>query len=352
VRSVKTRGLSISVIIPTFNRRAKLERCLQSLSTQSLPREKFEAIIVDDGSTDDTQAFLAALNLPIHISSFVQKNQGAGAARRLAVEHARGEYLLLMDDDAVMEPNLLEEHLRVQRAHQGILAVVGSFDYQAAARKRALTHFLSVDRFFYPQCSMQAGLQDCANTFVGCNLSVNRKAVLACGSFDPAIRLAEDADLGARMEARGCRLLYHPQARAWHDHLSVTIDDVVRRSKSYGPPLLYLLRKYPGRKMWTPWGDLTGATTTAGLEPFLTGLRGRRADIEEAVRSLKQFDTVDFEPFFAIPTQQGTMADTITDLFRLSIPGVYGYYRLESMCAAWGMESIPVSQAASAGVHA
>ena len=345
---------AISVIIPTFNRKAKLERCMQALAAQTLGADEFEVIVVDDGSTDDTQESLRKQTTPFRLSHFQQKNQGAGAARRFGVEQARGEYLLLMNDDTIADVNLLQEHLALQRRHHdSCFAVLGTFEYERPARHRALTHFLSTDPFMFPQKNMHPDWYYGHAHFVTCNLSVRRDAVLACGSFDPAFRLGEDTELGLRMATKGSKVLFHPQARAWHDHLDITVADLVRRAKAYGPVYLHLLEKYPALRISQPGMELKAPLNASQIERIRETLSKQRAQIEETVVALAQYDNKDFEPFFARRSGEGTAADMIVNLFHQAIPQVHWFYVFDGLCEAWSAKHpVPLTLATAAEARA
>ena len=88
-----------STIIPTFNRSSLLQRTIKSALMQD-PRPQI--IVVDDGSTDDTQQMLAKFGDQIEV--FTQPNRGPGAARNLGVSHATGDYLAFLDSDDLFLP--------------------------------------------------------------------------------------------------------------------------------------------------------------------------------------------------------------------------------------------------------
>jgi len=149
----------ISVVIPTFNRCAVLASCLAALEQQSLAKDRFEVIVVDDGSSDGTERLCQGLRMPFPLVYLRQANAGAGAARKVGTEAARGEHLLLFNDDTIATPNLLAEHLRVQREHaHDKCAVLGHFRYPRHSSKRALTSFFATRRFLFPQAFLEPGL--------------------------------------------------------------------------------------------------------------------------------------------------------------------------------------------------
>jgi glycosyltransferase involved in cell wall biosynthesis len=100
----------VSIVIPTCNRRAKLEKCLQALEDQSYPR--YEVIVVDDGSIDDTPQMLEQFRAahPDLQFRFIrsESNSGANASRNSGVRESQGEFVAFLDSDCIAEPNWLE----------------------------------------------------------------------------------------------------------------------------------------------------------------------------------------------------------------------------------------------------
>ncbi|MGH9688977.1 MAG: glycosyltransferase, partial [Candidatus Acidiferrales bacterium] len=235
------RKIDLSVIIPTYNRRETLAACLEALAHQSFSFRRYEAIVIDDGSTDGTEEFCRGYRARFGFRYFRQANAGAGAARRLGVEKARGKFLLLFNDDSIADRALLAQHWRAHRDSLGAkMAVLGDFRYPESARNRAMTHFLSTEPFLFPQATLAPGDHSKNAYFIASNLSLRRDAVLAVGSFDPLFRIAEDTELGVRLRQMGYHVRYVPEARAIHDHVGFTIGDLVRRAQQYGRTQLLL----------------------------------------------------------------------------------------------------------------
>ncbi len=100
----------ISVVVPSYNNAPWLSRSLESLLNQTY--ENLEILVVDDGSTDDTQAVLAQYTARhCRIKGFVQKNSGVTAARLRGVEEAKGDWIGFMDADDEVEPDMYERLL-------------------------------------------------------------------------------------------------------------------------------------------------------------------------------------------------------------------------------------------------
>jgi glycosyltransferase involved in cell wall biosynthesis len=98
--------IKISIVIPTYNEAGSLESCIESLGYQT--DVNFEIIVVDDGSTDKTSEVLRDLQLTIsNFQFFIQKHEGAGAARNLGAKNAKGKILVFVDADMTFDKSFL-----------------------------------------------------------------------------------------------------------------------------------------------------------------------------------------------------------------------------------------------------
>lgn len=336
---------AFSVVIPTYNRQRVLAECLDALARQSVAPETFEVIVVDDGSSDETEQFCRHFRAAFPFQYLRQLNAGAGAARRRGVQHARGEYLVLINDDTICAPSLLAQHLKAhtQCRHER-QAVLGDFRFPPAAQDRALTRFLMASPFFFPQATLQPGTYWEYTYMVTCNLSVKREAVLAAGSFDPHFRVAEDSDLGLRLSRKGFCVRYVPEAQAIHQHLPFTVPDLIRRAGVYGETQLSFLRKHP--TLLGDGGTFFGMLDETAADKWRALISSRKQEIEDLAAMLTRIDSLDFAPFSAMNKGDGTAADEITKLFRRAGPDVYWYYYFSGLLRAWEKEKVHPSVAA------
>ena len=104
-------SMEASVIIPTHNRREVLKKVLISLFDQTYPRKAYEVIVIDDGSTDKTEAMINELNAPCSLAYLRQEKKGSVAARNYGLSEARGEVIIFIDSDVIVGPDFIEEHL-------------------------------------------------------------------------------------------------------------------------------------------------------------------------------------------------------------------------------------------------
>lgn len=343
----KRQGPQISLIIPSYNRLPILKKCLRALEAQTVSPALFEVIVIDDGSTDGTDAAMPHYKPAFPFQYLRQTNSGTGAARRNGVEHATGEYLLLMNDDTICDPDLIERHFQM-RQELGLQrwAILGNFEYPAEARQRALTHFLKVGSFMFPQIDMEPGCPYPYSHFITCNLSVRRDAVVQAGSFDSTYKLSEDTELGLRLFEMGYGVIYHPAAHAWHDHLPYKVANLIRRARVYGADYFYMFRRHP--RVVKEWGmpvNLAGPAA-ATAERIATYLEQNRRDVEAAVAALQRWDDVDFEPILADPRETAH----VLALFQQAVPPIHWFYlfekMLETMRRELSLNSVPAHSGA------
>ncbi len=98
-----------SIIIPSFNRADEIRELLASIDALQFPVERFEVIVADDGSTDNTKEVVqeARGKYKYSLQYFAQKNQGPGAARNLGMEKANGDFFIFVDSDVTVPPEWL-----------------------------------------------------------------------------------------------------------------------------------------------------------------------------------------------------------------------------------------------------
>ena len=113
-----------TVIVPVYNVEAYLEKCVQSILAQTEP--DFELLLVDDGSTDHSGALCDQLaQTDPRIQVIHQKNQGLGGARNTGIQAAAGDWVLLVDSDDWIEPELLEKTLEAGLREEADLVMFG-----------------------------------------------------------------------------------------------------------------------------------------------------------------------------------------------------------------------------------
>lgn len=208
-----------SVVIPTYNRSATLERVLRGLSRQTVTPDTFEVIVVADGCTDGTGDLCRSLagELPFYLRLYEQSNAGPAAARDRAVREARASLIVFVDDDVVPDEHLIATHLAAHVA-DGDDVVVALGPLLPPRDKRLNVWGAWEERSLCAQYdAMEAGRwQPTYRQFYTGNASLTRQLILDSGGFNACYRRAEDVELGLRLAARGCRFVFLPKARGWH----------------------------------------------------------------------------------------------------------------------------------------
>lgn len=230
---------TLSVVIATYNRGAILEKCLRSLIAQTLEASRFEIVVLDDGSTDDTPALVAKLRAesPAQWQYVWQENRGRSHARNAGIALARGEIVVFIDSDVVVTPTFLATHLALHEANAG---------------KKVFVQGLSVntDNFEDPVATPINASHFSAAFFATNNVSVPKAFLVEVGGFDEAFTEYgwEDLELGLRLKAVGVGIVRSREAVGYHWHPAFSLADIPgmkRIEEERGRMAAYFYRKYP-----------------------------------------------------------------------------------------------------------
>lgn len=238
--AVEQPALRVSVVIPTYNRAGYLREALASVFAQTLP--PWEVIIVDDGSTDNTEQVIRDAARSVKFCQ--QAHKGVAEARNLGLENASGDLIAWLDSDDLWEPDFLAAivPLLAQDASlDGVYTGITLIDTKGV-RLREATRVEPPDMLY-------AAL--IRNNFLATPSIVARKACYdQAGGFDSQLRIAEDYDMWLRL-ARRHRVvgLPRPLVRI-RVHASNTISDV----DTFCQARLILVEKH--------FGALTGDSST------------------------------------------------------------------------------------------
>ena len=273
----------ISVVIPTFNRRDILEKCLSALECQSTGSEiaDYEVVVVDDGSTDDTPGWLRSSSAEFPRVRLIEQSHGGPAeGRNRGVAHARGDVIVFIDSDLVVTPTFLASHARalVKQWHRSgdrlcftYGAVINTADFDNPTAERHKLRDLS---WAY---------------FATGNVAIDRQVLERSGLFDTGFRLYgwEDLELGERLRQMGVQLVRCPEAVGYHWHPAFRLDqipDLIRVERERARMGLVFYRKHPSRRVrmiiqftWMHrvlWSLLTlgGVLNERSLRPVLAWL--------------------------------------------------------------------------------
>ena len=209
--------MRVSVVVPTYNRLAQLQRVIVGLERQTFPRDRFEVIVVSDGSSDGTEDYLTALKTPLHVRPILeQHNQGPSAARNHGVALSIGDIVLFIDDDVVPAPELIEEHVRNHDKHGPEVVVIGPMLAPPDLQMVPWIHWEHAMLNKQYTDMVLGRWEPTARQFYTGNASLLRSHFQEIGGFDQTLRRAEDVDLACRLAAKRLRFLFAPAAIAYH----------------------------------------------------------------------------------------------------------------------------------------
>jgi glycosyltransferase involved in cell wall biosynthesis len=201
---------TFSIVIPTYRRPRSLARCLQALAALDYPRDRFEVIVVDDGSG----ALPPVRSTSLELTVMTQPHAGPAAARNLGVARARGDYLAFTDDDCMAEAGWLRG-FAARLAETPDHAIGGRTLNALPENLYSSATQILLD--FLQEWSVKAGSDV---FFTANNLAVPAGLFRARGDFDVGFLLAggEDREFCDRWVRLGGRLTYAPAAVVHHRH--------------------------------------------------------------------------------------------------------------------------------------
>ena len=263
--------IDLSIVIATYNRRDLLRRCLDALSRQRYPADRFEVVVVVDGSTDGTVEMLNRYTGLVNLSAIRQGNQGPAVARNVGIKRAVGEYILFLDDDIILEPSCISEHVNAQREREGIVGV-GRITIKLAKHADGFTrwfaswwngHYQRLERDENPKWI------DCYSG----NLSVPASAVEQIGGFVEDLSRGEDVELGYRLLGLGLPVVYLPHAMG-HQTYVKRARDILFDAKKQGASSIQLYQRHPAMLPDLPLARFGEATWRAAfLRSLLLSIR-------------------------------------------------------------------------------
>lgn len=229
----------ISVIIPTFNRAAFLESSLESLVNQTIPRDQYEVIVVDDGSTDASQEVCKNFSPRMGLRYFHMGSSGIAAAKNLGIFSSRGSILLFFDDDDVADRQLLEEHLKTHYLHpQENVAVLGHTTWDPMLEVTPVMEWVTeIGQLLFSYGNLTDGQALDFTYLWGGRSSCKKSLLVSHGIFNEDIRFGvEDIELGYRLAKFGLKVVFNRSAVSYMIR-PITYDDFCRRCEREGQAL-------------------------------------------------------------------------------------------------------------------
>ncbi len=214
---------TISIIIPTYQHAGTIVACLDSVLSQT--RKADEIIVVDDGSTDETQRVLTPYANRIQI--ITQSNQGAPIARNNGFHASCGSLVLFCDADVLMQPNMLSDLERTLGEHPEAVYAYSRFKWGWK---------------LFSSFPFEDGSRLKKMNFIHTSALIRREAF---PEFDPTLRRFQDWDLWLTMLERGHRGVFVP-----HVLFQVLEEDRPERMSTWLPSIVI---RFPWNRFgWKP----------------------------------------------------------------------------------------------------
>ncbi|MEL7520147.1 MAG: glycosyltransferase [Cyanobacteria bacterium J06553_1] len=220
-----------SIVIPTYNRKPILEKCLLAMEHQVLRSpaadsadsaanvEGYEIVLVDDGSTDGTVEWIQsnAATFP-HVKLYEQNHEGAAIARNFGVQQATGDTIIFIDSDLVVLDGFLQHHAD---------ALTGAYEQ---GNERVFTYGRVVNTCNFDEPTSEPfKVTDMSRAFFATgNVAIAKRWLLEAGLFDAKFTQYgwEDLELGVRLKNMGLSLIKCPEAVGYHWHPAFSVEEL------------------------------------------------------------------------------------------------------------------------------
>ena len=227
--------MDISVVVPAYNAAATIGACLESLLAQSVPRHRYEVIVVDDGSDDQTGEIVADHGVCL----LTQPHQGPARARNRGVAEARGEIVLFTDADCVPATDWIGQMVMPFEDPE-VVGVKGAY---RTRQKGIVPRFVQCE--YEERYARMARLRqiDFIDTYAA---GYRREVFLQQGGFDIRYPSAsvEDQEFSFRLAERGYKMIFNPQAVVCHQHPR-TVGAYFKRKFNIGYWKVMVLQRHP-----------------------------------------------------------------------------------------------------------
>lgn len=218
----------LSVIIPTHNRNAQVKTCLQALAVQAYPRDRFEVVVVDDGSAEPPREIVAFFSEALNVTLLIEPHGGPSAARNAGAARARGEFLAFTDDDCAPTPewlkNIAARLVNFPTCLVGGRTINALADNTYSAASQAL-----IDVIYAHFNRDPANAQFLASN----NMAMPAEQFHAVDGFNSSFPSAEDREFCDRWLRHGYRMTYAPEVVIHHRHY-LTSRSLWRQHFNYG----------------------------------------------------------------------------------------------------------------------
>ncbi|MCD4750228.1 MAG: glycosyltransferase [Thermoanaerobaculales bacterium] len=273
----------ISVIIPTFNRADLLDLALESLENQSLSSDRFEVVVIDDGSSDSTGEVCKTRQERLGLRYFRQVNSGSSVAKNLGIFVSDAPIIFFFDDDDVADAKMLEEHLKGHRKYDSeTVAILGFTTWHPRFTVTPVMDYLvNIGQFLFSYPNLEREQELDFSYFWTGRISCKRRFLTHNGVFSQKMKRVEDVELGFRLAQHGLKVRYWPDAVSYMNR-PVTFDDFCDRAAKDGRSLNVFRNLHPDPRV-QHYCHKDAVDKWRAMEPDLPGTVKRVKEIENQI---------------------------------------------------------------------
>ena len=223
--------LDASIIVSTKNRASALSNLMQSLSDLDISDIRFEVIVVDNGSKDNTRSIVEEWCNILPIRYVYVAQPGLSRARNAGIYISRGQFILMTDDDCIVDRDWLTSSLSFLKENPNKL--IGGYVRLFDPNDLPITIITDTEPRVLPNSSDIFGFMH------GCNMIFGRCILQTIGNFDICLgpgtptKAAEDTDFIYRAYRKGIPVCYEPSIRISHNHGRKLVSDGAKLEKGY-----------------------------------------------------------------------------------------------------------------------
>jgi glycosyltransferase involved in cell wall biosynthesis len=246
----------LALVIATYNRARRLDTLLEALAHQTLDPALWDVLVCIDGSTDNSIEIAKKHELAakIPLKWFEQANTGQSGARNKAILATEAKHIVVIDDDMELAPDFLKAHLNEYEKNPEQAVVIGKVIPLPNWQQRPLFEAVREDYMLRLHARLENMMPEppTAIALITQNVSFPRKMYLDVGGFDKDLRLAEDMELGLRLERAGGKFVFSKEAWAVHRSDIGGYATWAKRELAYGGYFVQIWKKYNGDPLLHP----------------------------------------------------------------------------------------------------
>jgi glycosyltransferase involved in cell wall biosynthesis len=202
----------VSVVVPVYNGERTIEECIKSLLNLEYPKEKYEIIVVDNNSADNTVEIVK--KYPVRLLH--EKKQGPYAARNLGIKNAKGEIVAFTDADCIADKGWLRQLIKNFKG--ATIAGVGG-EILSYNPKTLVERYSDKSGILSQKSFLNSKFRGLKMPFIATANAAYKKGILnEIGLFDDSFLIGGDVDLAWRVLLKGYRIVYAPKALIYHKH--------------------------------------------------------------------------------------------------------------------------------------